>query len=256
MSDELREEFLDGHPNVLVVTIDRPPVNALTLELYVALDDLFQGLETRRDVHCVVLTGAGRKAFVAGADAKALVGQSPRTALERAPISKRAFDAVRRSPVPVICAVNASAVGGGFMLAAGCDFIVASKEAKFGLPELAVGIPVGTRHLEHIIPERIARYIAFTGRKISAQEVERFGGIQAVVEPENVLPTALAIADEIAQKDPLIVRLSKDALYLTEHLPFEEGYRTQQLYTTIAAALREREMPEKTRENGDGSESR
>lgn len=237
MSSAIRVNYPEEVDGVMIVTIDRPPVNAMIPSAYKELETLFNELPSRKDIRCVILTGAGRKAFVAGADKNFMVDRTPAGTLDRIRPPLDCFDSIRRSCVPVIGAINGPAIGGGFMMASCCDFIIASRESRFALPELTIGVPGGVRHINHIVPDRVAKVLALTGRAISATELAAYGGVQEVVEPDEVLPTALRYAADIAAKEPAMVRLTKEALYLTENLSFEEGYRTQQLFTVIAAAL-------------------
>jgi enoyl-CoA hydratase len=187
-------------------------------------------------VRCVVLAAAGRM-FSAGADVKELSERTTETALSRSMVSRGCFDAIRRCPVPVVAAVNGHAIGAGAVVASCCDIIVASEDATFSLPEILVGVMGGTRHMARVLPEKMVRYLAMTGRRVDARTVERFGGIQAVVELGKLRDTALDLAKEIATRSPSTVRLMKEAINLTEDMPLNEGYRIEQLFTTIASSM-------------------
>ncbi|NBB50429.1 enoyl-CoA hydratase [Rhizobium sp. CRIBSB] len=227
-----------GHPGVLLVTIDRPPVNALSLALFKGLRDLFQGVGALTDIRCVVLTAAGRM-FSAGADVKELSERTTEVQIARSVISRGCFDAIRRCDVPVIAAVNGAALGAGLVVASSCDLMVASDSAVFSLPEINVGVMGGTRHTARLLPDKLVRYLALTGRKIDARTLQSYGGVNEVVAPESLMTAAFDIADEIARKSPAAIRLMKESINLTEDMPVTEGYRVEQLFTTLASSMDE-----------------
>lgn len=227
-----------GHPGVLLVTIDRPPVNALSLALFKGLRDLFQGVGAIEGVRCVVLTAAGRM-FSAGADVKELSERTTEGQLARSVISRGCFDAIRRCDVPVIAAVNGAALGAGLVVASSCDLLIASEDAVFSLPEINVGVMGGTRHTARLLPDKLVRYLALTGRKIDARTLQSYGGVNEVVTRENLMTAAFDIADEIARKSPAAIRLMKESINLTEDMPVTEGYRVEQLFTTLASSMEE-----------------
>lgn len=239
MTDDgkLLVESPEGHPGVLVVTIDRAPVNALSLAQFRRLGAFFSSVgETHPYANCIVLTAAGRL-FSAGADVKELAERTTEGQIARSVVSRGAFDAIRRCQIPVICAVNGPAVGAGVVVASCADIIIASEAATFSLPEIRVGVMGGTRHMARLVPDKVVRYLALTGRSVAASYLERFGGIYEVTSPENLLPVALALADEIAGNSPSATRLMKEAINLTEDMPLNEGYRVEQLFTTLASSL-------------------
>ena len=225
------------HPGVLLVTIDRGPVNALSLAQFRRLGTLFSSIgESHPEANCIVLTASGRM-FSAGADVKELAERTTDGQIARSVVSRGAFDAIRRCPVPVICAVNGPAIGAGVVVASCADIIIASETATFSLPEILVGVMGGTRHMARLVPDKIVRYLALTGRKVEARYLERFGGIHQITTSEALLPAALALADDIAKNSPSATRLMKEAINLTEDMPLNEGYRVEQLFTTLASSL-------------------
>jgi len=226
------------HPGVLMVTIDRPSVNALSLALFKGLRDLFQTVGAEPKVRCVVLTAAGRM-FSAGADIKELNERTTEGQIARSVVSRACFDAIRRCDVPVIAAVNGAALGAGLVVASSCDIMVASENAVFSLPEINVGVMGGTRHAARLLPDKLVRYLALTGRKIDARTLQSFGGVNDVVAPERLMDAAFDIADEIARKSPKAIRLMKESINVTEDMPITEGYRVEQLFTTLASSLDE-----------------
>jgi len=222
-----------GHPHVLVVTIDRPPVNAMTLAAHRELLAALRSVEDDADIRCVVLTGAGDRAFVAGGDVGELGAMDAASALVRTRVIRQVFDAIRRNPVPVIAAVNGYALGGGLVMVSQCDIVVAAETATFGLPEINVGVMGGTKHLARIVPEKVMRWMALTGNRVDAAYLERLGAIAKVVPKEKVLDAALAVADEICAKSPAGVRLMKEVINLTEPMDVDNGYHVETYATAI-----------------------
>jgi enoyl-CoA hydratase len=217
---------------ILRVTLDRPPVNALTLALYDEIGDLFEGLSGRTDISVVLLTAAGRRAFCAGLDLHEFLAAKVEDDAERAAIVRRMFAAVRNAPLPVIAAVNGPALGAGCVLASVCDIRIAASNATFGLPEINVGRCGGTAHMRRHLPQGLLRRMFFTGDPIDATEAHHVGFVQEVVSPEALADTAGHLAETIAKKAPLGLRMGKEALNRIEFMPVEEGYAIEQQYST------------------------
>lgn len=233
----IRTEWAAGHDGVLVVTIDNPPANAMKLAMFRELRDLFLNIrDDRVNARCVILTGEG-KIFCAGADTRELAARTTEMQLARSEVSRGCFDAIRRCSLPVICAVNGAAVGAGVVLAASCDIVLASDNAHFSLTEVLIGALGGTRHTARLVPNKLMRYMALTGQRVGAEAMERFGGILEVTPREALLDRALVVAGQIAALSAYGVQLMKESINLTEDLPVTEGYRIEQLYTTIASNL-------------------
>jgi enoyl-CoA hydratase/carnithine racemase len=217
---------------VVVVTIDRAPVNALTLKLYDEIADTFEALGARMDVHCAVFTGAGAKAFCAGLDLHEFLAATPEQDPERAAIVRRTFSAVRLCAIPVIGAINGPALGAGCVLASVCDFRIAARNATFGLPEVNVGRCGGAAHVGRHVPQGLLRKMFFTGRPITADEALHGGLVQEVVEHGQLMSRAMELAGIIAEKAPLGLRIGKKAMNEVEFMPVEEGYAREQTYST------------------------
>jgi len=233
----IRAEWASSHEGVLVVTIDNPPANAMKLTTFRELRELFVNVrDDYVDARCIVLTGHG-KIFCAGADTRELSARTAEMQLARSEVSRSCFDAIRRCALPVVGAVNGAAVGAGVVLAASCDIVLASDNAHFSLTEVLIGALGGTRHTARLVPNKLMRYMALTGQRVSAHDVERFGGILQVTSREDLLQRALVIAGQIAALSPYGVQMMKESINLTEDLPVTEGYRIEQLYTTIASNL-------------------
>lgn len=201
------------------------------------LRDLFLNIrDDYVEARAIILTGEG-KIFCAGADTRELAARTTEMQLARSEVSRSCFDAIRLCPLPVIGAVNGAAVGAGVVLAACCDIVLASENAHFSLTEVLIGALGGTRHTGRLVPNKLMRYMALTGQRVGADAVERFGGILEVTSREALMDRALAIAGQIATLNAYGVQLMKESINLTEDLPVAEGYRIEQLYTTIASNL-------------------
>ena len=222
-----------GHPHVLLIMIDRPPVNAMTVAAHRALRDALRSADNDPSIRCIVLTGAGDRAFVAGGDVAELGALDPELALERTRVVRQVFDAIRRNPVPVIAAVNGHALGSGLVMVSQCDVIVAAESATFGLPEITVGVMGGTKHLARIVPEKLMRWMALTGNRVDAAHLARLGVIHKVVPRREVLAAALEVAADICAKSPASVRLMKEVINLTESMDLDNGYHVETYATAI-----------------------
>lgn len=201
---------------VALVTFNRPAaLNALNGEVNAMLIASLDRAEQDAEVKVVVLTGSKGKAFVAGADIKEMVSMNPIAAREHALKAKKAADKIAYLKKPVIAAVNGFCLGGGMEYALACDFRVASEKARFGLPEITLGImpgSAGTQRLPRIIGMGRAKELVFTGSMIDAQEAYRLGIVNHVYEPDALLPETMALANKIASKSPVAVSLIKSAM--------------------------------------------
>lgn len=222
-----------GNPAVQILTIDRPPRNAMSLETYRQLLALLQQGSLDTSIRCVILTGAGDKSFVAGGELSEHVELTPQTAAERTALVRQTNAAIRQHRAPVIAAVNGYALGGGLVLMASCDIVFASTDAKFSLPEVKVGVMGGTRHLRRLVPDKVVRYMALTGHHVDAAYFKQLGVIQDVVPPDQLMPTALAAAEAICAHSAVAVNLMKETLNLTEDMPLDEGYHVECFATSI-----------------------
>ena len=232
-SSHIKKSRPPAHPHVLLITIDRPPLNAMTLDAHRELLAALRSVEEDDDIRCVVLTGAGERAFVAGGDVGELGAMDAASALVRTRVVRQVFDAIRRNPVPVIGAINGHALGGGLVMMSQCDIVIAAETATFGLPEINVGVMGGTKHLARIVPEKVMRWMALTGKRVDAAFMERLGVVQQVVPREQVLQAALQAADDICAKSPASVRLMKEVINLTESMNLDDGYHVETYATAI-----------------------
>ena len=205
----LKTAVTDG---IAVVTISRPEaLNALNSRFFQEMDALVAEMGGRDDIKVMILTGEG-KAFVAGADIAEMARMTKDQGREFSRWGHKTFRSLERLPQPVIAAVNGFALGGGCELALACDIRIASAKAKFGQPEVNLGVIPGyaaTQRLPRLIGLGNALYLLLTAELIGAEEALRLGLVQKVVEPEALLPAATELAKTIAAKGPQAVRIVK-----------------------------------------------
>ena len=201
-------------PQVALVTLNRPEAaNAFNTQMATELTDAF--LRLAKTLRCVVLTGAGERAFCAGADLKERDGMADADWAAQHKLFEAMGGAILDAPMPVIAAVNGAAYGGGCEIALLCDFIYASSRARFSLPEVTLGIMPGlgaTQTLARAANSRRAKEVIFTGRPFSAEEAMAWGVANRIYAPEQLLGEALQTARLIAGNAPLAVRSVKEAI--------------------------------------------
>jgi enoyl-CoA hydratase len=201
---------------VLVVTINRPEkLNALNTKTVTELGQVMDEAASESAVHAIVLTGSGEKSFVAGADINELAVQSPVSGREHARSGQRVFDRIERLGKPVIAAVNGFALGGGCELAMACTLRIASDTAKFGQPEINLGlIPgyAGSQRLPRLVGRGRALEMLLTGAQITAEEAHRIGLVNKVVPAASLMTEARALAHALAAKAPVAVRYILEAV--------------------------------------------
>lgn len=201
--------------SIAIITINREKaLNALNSEVLDDLEKVFDGVDTNA-VRCLILTGAGQKSFVAGAD----IGEmSTLTKAEGEAFGKKGNDIFRKIetfPIPVIAAINGFALGGGCEISMSCDFRICSDNAMFGQPEVGLGITPGfggTQRLARTVGVGMAKQLIYTARNIDAAEALRIGLVNQVVTQEELLPTAEKLANTIAGNAPIAVRACKKAI--------------------------------------------
>lgn len=223
--------------HVAVVTLDRPPVNAVDQGALVAIRDAFRSLEDQRDVRAAIFTGAGARAFMGGADLSD-VGERPDAhemrptdQLDTGRIARESMWSILDCPVPVIGAVNGPAIGAGVAFAACCDMLLAADHATFGALEINVGLLGASAQLSMLVGRHKAREMFFLGEKVPASEMYRLGAVRAVLPADELMDAARGLAAELASKSPIALRLAKESMNRTEGMPVREAYRTEQDYT-------------------------
>ena len=229
---------------VAVITLNRPSVlNALSSALLGELSDALTAIENDRSVRAVVITGSGEKAFAAGADIaefKTIEGAVDGAAFARR--GQAIFSGIAQMRVPVIAAVNGFALGGGCELALACDFRIASENARFGQPEVNLGLVPGyggTQRLTRICGPGAAMYLCVSGEMIDANEALRIGLVQKVVPLAGLLEEAKRIGGIIAAKAPLAVEGAKRAIVSGAVIPLAEGLEIEALHFGAMTATRD-----------------
>ena len=230
--NELKTLLLDVRDRVATVTLNRPPVNAQNAEMRAELTALFDELSDRDDVMAIVLTGAG-KVFCAGADIRErpnLAGV-PGAYGRHNRLVRETHNAIVECSKPVIAAVNGAALGAGFGLVMASDIWVMSENAYVSMPEINVGLAGGVSYLQRYFSQSRARRMFYTGMQVNAAELYRLGLTEACLPPAELMPYAMGIANEIASKAPVAMRLAKEAARLTLAMPQREAYRYEQSNT-------------------------
>jgi enoyl-CoA hydratase len=216
---------LERRGAVAILTLDRPPVNALNKALLVELFSAIGFVSGMEGVRALVLTGKG-KAFVAGADIAEMQGLSVADACAFSAMGQAVLSGLEALPFPVIAAVNGFALGGGCELAMACDFIIAGPKALFGQPEVKLGLIPGfggTQRLTRLVGMQRAKELCFTGRNVRADEAVAIG--LALTKTEgDVTEEAIAVAEVIATNGPYAVSLTKRAINESEEAPPAAGY--------------------------------
>ena len=215
-------------PRILLVTLNRPEVaNAFNTRMATDLMQCFESLAMEPgDIRCVVLTGAGDRAFCAGGDLKQRDGMSDAAWTAQHLVYERMIRAVINCPLPVIAAVNGAAFGGGCELAAGVDFIYASDNARFAMTETGLGIipgAGGTQTLARALGERRAKELILSARRFSAEEARDWGLVNEIYPPAELLEQTMAAAARIAANAPLAVRQAKRAIHRGLQMSLADG---------------------------------
>lgn len=201
---------------IATVTINRPKaLNALNQQTLEELLQCFTAISGDSSVRVVIVTGSGEKAFVAGADISSMQALDAMAGKKFGSLGHKVMDTIADIPQPVIAAVNGFALGGGSELALACDMRFASTNAKFGLPEVTLGVIPGfggTQRLPRLIGKGLASELLFSGNMIDAEEAYRIGLVNRVVDQENLLTACIELAETIAARGPGAVRLCKESV--------------------------------------------
>ena len=217
---------------VAIVTLDSPPVNALSLESYGAITRAFDRISDQKHIRAAVLTAAG-KVFSAGVDMKrraaSVRDEGDTWSYLRA--AREACYSIRDCKKPVVAAINGTALGAGFGLIAHCDILVASEKAAVGLPEIDVGLMGGGTVVLSMFSPSTARRMMFTGYRVPGAELYRLGLVEACVAPDQLMATAMGFANELASKSPTAMRYAKQTMNAIDQMPPREAYRFEQNMT-------------------------
>ncbi len=217
---------------VALVTVNRPKaLNALNVRVVEELAQVLRDVRHDPAVLAMIITGAGDRAFVAGADIAAMTTMSTVEGLEFCRLGHRVMQSMEELPIPIIAAVNGFALGGGLELAMACDMIVATDKARFGQPEINLALIPGfggTQRLPRRIGHPRARQLILTGDMIDAKTALEWGLINQVVAPDQLLATARQLAEKIASKSPITVREAKAALIAAATMTEDAGLKLEQ----------------------------
>jgi len=209
-----------------LITIDSPPANSLSPEVRDELHSTLRMVAEQEDVWTIVITGAGDKFFMAGADIQSLLELDKAKGLERVKNVRRFMDYMSTFEKPIIAAINGICLGGGLEIALCCDIRIAADHALLGLPEVGLGIMPGaggTQRLPRAIAPGYARYLIFTGGRISAAEAFQTGIVEKVAPAAELMSEAMGIAKRINKQAPLAVRAAKKAMNATEKMSLSNG---------------------------------
>ena len=226
MSKEYRYFQIVDMKGWVEVTISNPPVNVFCRNLLDEMKALFVSLGKRDDIHVIILTGAGEKAFIAGADISQFPYLDSKKGRESVTHIQDVFSHVAGVPQILIAAINGLALGGGAELALVCDLRIASEQASFGLPEVKLGIlpgAGGTQRLPRLIGTGRAGLMLYTGRTVNAKEAIEMGLVEEVVPTAELMPTARKLAQEMLQNAPLSLRKIKQAIQRGMNMPLSQG---------------------------------
>lgn len=238
MSDFVRVETSDA---IRTVTVQRPEkLNALNTEVMRQLEGAITAASTDASLRCLIVTGAGEKAFIAGADIGELAKLTPIEGREHARRGQAVLDAIEGLPIPSIAAINGFAYGGGLELALACSMRVASENAKMGLPETSLGILPGyggTQRLARLVGKAKAYELILTAEKgITAAEAERIGLVNRVVPAGSAHAAAVEIAKKIAAVGPTACRFAMEAIRRGVEMPLAEGLNFEATLFGLCAA--------------------
>lgn len=220
-------------PGIAIVTLNRPQAaNALSLEMLKELNSSLKQIRYDHSLRCVILTGAGEKAFCAGADLKERASMNETEVQRTVKLIGYTISSIEELPQPVIAAINGSAFGGGLELALACDIRIAADTAKMGLTETSLGIipgAGGTQRLPRLIGAAKAKELIYTARRIDAFEAEHLGIISKITESNQLLNVAVTLANEIARNAPIALRAVKQAINQGVETDLATGLKIEEL---------------------------
>src|SRR5216684_2456677 len=232
------------------ITFNRPKVlNALNRKTMEELNQILIAARADEDVRVLILTGAGEKSFVAGADISELAVQTPVSGKETALFGQSVLHQLETLGKPSIAAINGFALGGGCELAMACSIRLASKTAKLGQPEVKLGIMPGyggTQRLARLCGKGAAYELCLTGEMVSAEEAQRIGLVNHVYEPAELIPAAEAMAKKIMANGPLAVKYAMEAIERGVEMPQEEGLFLEATLFGLACATEDMREGTKT----------
>ena len=228
---ELKNVILETEGSLATITINRPKaLNALNSETLRELDIIINSIENNSDIYCVILTGSGQKAFVAGADISEMKNLDSTEAEEFGLLGNQVFRRLENLDKPVIAAISGFALGGGCELAMACDIRIASERARFAQPEAGLGITPGfggTQRLPRLVGQGKAKELIYTCAMINAEEALRIGLVNKVVPLENLMEEAKKMASAIITNAPIAVKLCKDTINRGTQVDMDSAIRVE-----------------------------
>lgn len=233
MSEPKRYESISVRKEEAIgwMTLNRPHrLNTLTAEMIEEMHSALNDFEADKEIRCIVITGAGEKAFSAGADVTAFTGLTPSTAAEAAAKGQALFTRLERIGKPVIACINGYALGGGLEMASACDFRLASENAELGQPEANLGLIPGwggTQRLVRLVGLAKAKELIMLAGRISAEEAARIGLVNKVVPRDKLQEETTALAKKLADGPPVALKLAKEALNLGTQVPLDIGLKLE-----------------------------
>lgn len=234
----IRYEIIED--SIVLITINRPKaLNALNDNVFADLNTAFDEIDKDKKILGLIITGEGRS-FVAGADLAQLRDYGPEENRANAGLAQDTFTRLENLPLPTIAAVNGFALGGGNELAMSCDIRIASKKAKFGQPEVSLGVPPcfgGTQRLPRLVGYGMAKEMIYTGRMVKADEAKEIGLVNKVVAPETLIEEATAMMKKIISQSPRGIRYSKLILNETVDMSLSEGLEFEKNISAICYGL-------------------
>lgn len=241
MADVIKVEMSE---RLATITLNRPEaLNALNAKMLSELTMAFEHLSMAADVGAIILTGAGDKAFAAGADIKDMAGLNGMEMQRFSEKGRRLGDVMATCSKPVIAAINGYALGGGCELAMTCDIIVAGESARFGQPEVNIGIIPGgggTQRLARVLGKQLAMEYVLTGRRFDAEMALRMGLVNRVVKKGRWLQEAIELARTVAERPPIATRLAKQAVIAAEETALSAGLEQERRLYELAMATEDR----------------
>lgn len=225
---------LNINDSIAIIEIDRPKqLNALSTEVLNELEEKFDFAIKNDEVRVIIFTGSGDKAFIAGADIVEMKNMSPEESMEYSIKGQKLTQKIEDSSKPVIGAINGFALGGGCEYAMACHFRYASENAKFGQPEVGIGLIPGfggTQRLRNLVGKGYASELLFSGKMIDAQEALRIGLVNKVVKSEELINECIRIAGKIINNSPIAINYTIEAQNLGENKVLNEGLEVEASY--------------------------
>lgn len=224
---EYKNTLYEKSEGIATITINRPKaLNALNKEVILEILSELDDARKDEDIGVIVITGAGDRAFSAGADIKMMKDVDPLRARELSRLGHRMCGEIEALEKPVIAALNGYTLGGGLELAMACDLRIASEKARLGQPEINIGLIPGwggTQRLPRFVGRGVAKEMIFTGKMISAKDAERLGLVNKVVSPDQLESTVKELANEIINKPPVGIKMAKELINSSLETPLTVG---------------------------------